>query len=47
MGLDLVTIPSANLWDRADDPDLDPITVDIPAGDLGRPRGDSPSVGRR
>jgi len=47
MGLDLVTIPSANLWDRADGPDVEPITVDILAGDLGRPRGDSPSVGRR
>ena len=34
MGLDLVTIPSANLWDRADVPDVATIAVDIPAGDL-------------
>ena len=34
MGLDLVTIPAANLWDRSDVPDVDAIAVDIPAGDL-------------
>jgi len=34
MGLDLVTIPAANLWDRTDVPDVDAIAVDIPAGDL-------------
>jgi len=34
MGLDLVTIPAANLWDRADVPDVDAIAVNIPAGDL-------------
>ena len=34
MGLDLVTIPAANLWNRTDVPDVDAIAVDIPAGDL-------------
>jgi len=34
MGLDLVTIPAANLWDRTDVPDVDAIAVEIPAGDL-------------